>query len=216
MFRTEELEALSPADVARLTGELGVVQVLDLRKDEELVTYGRGALAAAGVTVHRLSFIPEDARELPPADDESDPLVGIYLGYLGDRAASVVDGVRRIAERETGATVVHCAAGKDRTGVLVALVASAAGVERDAVVADYALSAGPIDAMFRRWTSSHGLPMPSAAELDRHRPRAEVMDAFLRALDERYGGPVEWLRTHGLTDDELANLRSRLRDEEAG
>ena len=216
LLRTESLEGLSPADVARLTGELGVVQVLDLRKDEELLISGAGALAGAGVTVHRLSFIPDSGRGLPELGEDADPMVGHYLAYLGDRGANVVTGVRRIAERETGATVVHCAAGKDRTGVLVALVCSAVGVPRDEVVADYALSATRIDALFRRWTTAAGQPMPAPEEIDRHRPRAEVMQTFLQLLDERYDGPVGWLREHGLTEGELATLRSRLRDENAG
>ncbi|MEU6699641.1 tyrosine-protein phosphatase [Pseudonocardia sp. NPDC046786] len=216
LLRTESLEGLSPADVARLTGELGVVQVLDLRKDEELLISGAGALAGAGITVHRLSFIPDSGRGLPELGEDADPMVGHYLAYLGDRGANVVTGVRRIAERETGATVVHCAAGKDRTGVLVALVCSAVGVPRDEVVADYALSATRIDALFRRWTTAAGQPMPASEEIDRHRPRAEVMQTFLQLLDERYDGPVGWLHEHGLTEGELATLRSRLRDDNTG
>nr|WP_222131625.1 tyrosine-protein phosphatase [Pseudonocardia sp. C8] len=215
LLRTEALEGLSPGDVARLTGEYGVVQVLDLRKDEEILVHGPGALADAGITVHRLSFIPETGRGLPEIDDDADPMVGHYLAYLGDRAGNVVAGVRRLAEQETGATVVHCAAGKDRTGVLVALVCSAVGVPRADVVADYALSATRIEALFRRWTAGRGEPMPPSADLDRHRPRAEVMETFLRLLDERHGGPVGWLQENGLTGDELARLRSRLRDEDA-
>lgn len=215
LLRTESLEGLSPADVARMTGDLGVVQVLDLRKDEELVAYGRGALHDAGIAVHRLSFIPETGRGLPEIGEDEDPMVGHYLGYLGDRSDNVVDGVRRIAGLDGGATVVHCAAGKDRTGVLVALSLSAAGVPRAEVVEDYALSATRIEALFRRWTTASGLPMPADDEMDRHRPRAAVMEAFLTRLDERHGGPVGWLREHGLTDDELARLRSRLRDENA-
>ena len=215
LLRTESLEDLTPADVARLTGEYGVVQVLDLRKDEELLAYGPGALAEAGVTVHRLTFIPEHGRGLPEIGEDADPMVGHYLAYLGDHAANVVSGVRRVAERETGATIVHCAAGKDRTGVLVALITSAVGVPRDEVVADYALSSTRIEALFRRWTTDRGEPMPPPADLDRHRPRAEIMETFLRLLDERHGGPLEWLRSNGLTDDELVRLRSRLRDENA-
>ncbi|MFP5023234.1 tyrosine-protein phosphatase [Pseudonocardia phyllosphaerae] len=211
LLRTESLEGLSPGDVARLTGEIGVVQVLDLRTDRELVEYGAGALADAGVEVHRLSFLPEEGRGAVSPVGHTDPTVAGYLGYLGDRAQNVVAGVRRIAAADDGATVVHCAAGKDRTGVLVALVESAVGVPRDQVVADYALSATRIDDLFRRWTAERGEPMPEAAELDRHRPRAEVMESFLGLLDERHGGPVEWLRSNGLTDDELERLRHRLR-----
>ena len=217
LLRTESLEGVDAAGVALLTGELGVVQVLDLRTDHERATYGLGALADAGVPVHRLSFIPETGIALPEVDlDDAHPMLGHYLAYLDGRGASVVDGVRRIAGLGSGTTVVHCAAGKDRTGVLVALVCAAVGVPRAEIAEDYALSATRIDALFTKWTRASGDPMPPAEELDRHRPRAEVMAEFLRLLDERHGGPVEWLLAHGLTDDELARLRARLREEDAG
>ncbi len=213
LLRTESLEGLGPAAVAYLTDELGVAQVLDLRTDHERTTYGLGALADAGVPVHRLSFIPETGIALPEVDlGDSHPMLGHYLAYLEGRGEYVVDGVRRIAGLESGTTVVHCAAGKDRTGVLVALVCAAVGVPREEITADYALSATRIDALFRKWTTASGEPMPGADELDRHRPRAEVMAEFLRLLDERHGGPVGWLRGNGLTEDELARLRTRLRD----
>lgn len=210
LLRTESLEGLSPADVARLTGELGVVQVLDLRRDDELEAYGPGALHEAGVTVHRLSFIPETGRVLPELGEDTDPLVGHYLAYLGDRADDVAEGIRRIGAVDEGATLVHCAAGKDRTGVLVALALSVAGVVREDVIADYALSATRIEALFRRWTTASGAPMPGPDELDRHRPRAAVMEGFLAELDRRHGGPAAWLGVHGLTEEELDRLRSRL------
>ncbi|WP_226355400.1 tyrosine-protein phosphatase [Pseudonocardia sp. ICBG601] len=215
LLRTESLEGLVPAAVAYLTDELGVAQVLDLRTDHERTTYGLGALADAGVPVHRLSFIPETGIALPEIEDTHaavDPMLGHYLAYLEGRGEYVVDGVRRIAALDSGTTVVHCAAGKDRTGVLVALVCAAVGVPREEITADYALSATRIDALFRKWTTASGEPMPPAEEIDRHRPRAEVMAEFLRLLDERHGGPVGWLRENGLTDDELARLRTRLRD----
>jgi protein tyrosine/serine phosphatase len=102
---------------------------------------------------------------------------------------------------------VHCAAGKDRTGVLVALVLDVVGVERAEVVADYALSAENVEAMFRRWTTAAGEEMP--ADLTPHKPRAAVMEAVLAHLDAEHGGAAGWLRANGLTDDDLTRLRAR-------
>ena len=65
-----------------------------------------------------------------------------------------MQAVRLLGQSDAGPTLVHCAAGKDRTGVLLALVLDAVGVEREAVIADYALSAQHVEAMFRRWTSA--------------------------------------------------------------
>jgi protein tyrosine/serine phosphatase len=105
---------------------------------------------------------------------------------------------------------VHCAAGKDRTGTLVAMVLDAVGVEREAIIEDYALSATRIEDMFTRWRARTGEPVPDADELDRHRPRARAMAEVLAVLDERAGGAAGWLLANGLTENELAILRARL------
>jgi protein-tyrosine phosphatase len=209
LLRSEALTHVTPADVRRLVDELDLRLILDLRTDREIAEYGETPLGAAGVETAQFTFIPEAARELPEIGDDFHPMVANYLGYLRDKAPNVVGAVRRIAAGE-GSVLVHCAAGKDRTGTLVALVLDAVGVDRAAVVDDYALSATKIDDMFRRWTAAAGIEMPGPEELDRHRPRAEAMEQVLTILDERDGGAAAWLRANGLTDQELAALRSRL------
>jgi protein-tyrosine phosphatase len=209
LLRSEALTHVTPADVRRLVDELDLRLILDLRTHREIDEHGESPLVAAGVETVQYTFIPEAGRELPEIGEDFHPMVGNYLGYLRDKGPNVVGAVRRLALGE-GAALVHCAAGKDRTGTLVALVLEAVGVDREAVVEDYALSATKIDDMFRRWTASSGEEMPPADELDRHRPRAEAMAQVLRILDERDGGAAAWLQANGLTDDELAALRSRL------
>lgn len=166
-------------------------------------------MATAGVETVPLTFIGESREYLPETGDDTDPLLRNYLGYLGDHPANVAEAVRRLAAADAGPALVHCAAGKDRTGVLVALVLDVVGVERDEVVADYALSAENVEAMFRRWTTAAGEEMP--ADLTPHKPRAAVMDAVLAHLDAEHGGAAGWLRANGLTDDDLARLRSASR-----
>lgn len=213
LLRSASLRFCTPADVRHLVDEYGLRLVIDLRTRREIDRDGPTALAAAGVETITLSFIPEEGRELPETDDDVDPLAHIYLGYLRVRADNVVSAVRRLAAIDAGPTLVHCAAGKDRTGVLVALVLEAVGVERDAVVADYALSAERLEALFRRWSAASGEPMP--ADLTPHLPRAEAMAAVLDHLDAEYstagvGGAAGWLLANGLAEDALAHLRDRL------
>ena len=172
------------------------------------VPSGPTAVAGAGVETVALSFLPEDGTPLPETGDETDPLLRAYLGYLVDRTENVVEAVRLLGRPDAGPALVHCAAGKDRTGVLVALVLDAVGVERDAVVADYALSAEQVEAMWRRWTAAAGVEMPD--DLGPHLPRAEVIEAVLARLDEEHGGAAGWLRANGLEADALDRLRARL------
>jgi protein-tyrosine phosphatase len=113
---------------------------------------------------------------------------------------------------------VHCAAGKDRTGVLVALVLDAIGVERAAVVEDYVLSAEKVEQIFRRRVQTLGEEMPE--NIDQHKPRAETMVAVLDRLDADHardaarggvdGGAAGWLRANGIDDSAIARLRERL------
>ncbi|QYN36862.1 tyrosine-protein phosphatase [Pseudonocardia sp. DSM 110487] len=207
LLRSASLRYCTPSDITHLVEEFGLRLVLDLRTQRERERHvSPVALAEAGIETVPLSFIPEDGRELPETEDDVDPLTHIYLGYLRDRADNVVTAVRRLAA--AGPTLVHCAAGKDRTGVFVALVLDAVGVERDAVVADYALTGERLEALFRRWTAASGEPMP--ADLTPHLPRAEAMAAVLDHLDAEHGGAAGWLLAHGLEEDVLARLRERL------
>ena len=123
----------------------------------------------------------------------------------------MVEAVCLLGGPDPGPALVHCAAGKDRTGVLVALVLDAVGVTRQAVLADYALSAEQIEAMFRRWTTFLGRERPD--DLTPHLPRAEVLGTVLARLDDEYGagnGAAGWLAANGLDDAALARLRGRL------
>lgn len=209
LLRSASLHYCTPGDVGHLVDVYGLTLVLDLRTQREIDRDGPTAVARAGVETVALSFIPEEGRELPEAS-EDDILVQHYLGYLRDRPENVVEAVRRLAAADAGPALVHCAAGKDRTGTLVALVLDAVGVERDAVVADYVLSGEHVEAMFRRWTTASGDPMPT--DLTPHLPQAEAMATVLARLDAEYGtgGAAGWLLAHGLEEEALARLRRRL------
>jgi protein-tyrosine phosphatase len=240
VLRSDNLQTLTPGDVRVLVDEIGLREVVDLRTTAEILLEGKGPLRDVPDVVHRhFTLLPErghhtdvfaveeaEIPELPEgwaesllprstpehAEDES-PGVRSYLGYLHDRGEAVVGAVRAIAQAREGASVVHCAAGKDRTGVVVALCLTVAGVPREEIVADYAMTADVIDALVAKLAAS-----PTYAEdmerrdVSLHTPRAETMERVLALLDETHGGPAGWLREHGFGDDEQAVLRARLRD----
>ena len=215
VLRSANLRHVTDADVAHLVDVYGLRLVIDLRTAREIDRDGPTAVAHAGVETVALSFSPEDGDALPDTGDDSDPLLRSYLAYLVDRTENVVQAVRLLGHPDGGPTLVHCAAGKDRTGVLLALVLDAVGVEREAVIADYALSARHVEAMFRRWTTAFGREMPD--DLTPHLPRAEVIATVLARLDDEHGrggrdGSAGWLRANGLDDATLERLRARLTD----
>ena len=149
-------------------------------------------------------------RERDQSRFPDDVMCGHYLGYLEDRPESVTGAVRAIAESD-GASIVHCAAGKDRTGVVVALALSAVGVPAEEVVADYALTDERTEAILRRLMRLADLRgRPEGSEVDRHRPRPETMKALLEQVEVRYGGVTQWLASHGFAAADLERLRARL------
>ncbi|MCW2542112.1 MAG: protein tyrosine/serine phosphatase [Frankiales bacterium] len=139
------------------------------------------------------------------------PVIDSYLRYLESRPDSIVAALRAIAEPH-GATLVHCAAGKDRTGVIVALALTVAGVPADLVAADYAATESQLDAIIgllsrsaiytEETASPDGMPIPTAAN----------MLAVLDAIEEDFGGIEEWLATQGWTTDDTRRLRDSLLD----
>ncbi len=154
-----------------------------------------------------------DAAELGVfVEDESRSrgAASVYLRYLDDRADSVVAALRLIAHSE-GATIVHCAAGKDRTGVVVALALREVGVTPEAIAADYALTADRIAAVQQRLGRRPAYADDIAmTDPDRQRPRAATMEKVLAAVDELHGGVDSWLRANGWTDADSAALRRKL------
>ena len=108
---------------------------------------------------------------------------------------------------------MHCAAGKDRTGVVIGLALAEVGVAREAIVADYALSAERIEAIFARLGASDTYRGDLKDQsIDKHRPREETMQRLLDAIDDLHGGVPAWLRSHGWTDEDAAALRKHLLD----
>jgi protein tyrosine/serine phosphatase len=225
LLRADNLQELSPSDVRRLVRDIGLTTVVDLRSSAELASEGPAPLDVVP-DVRRVHHpvVPElgsatdavaEALLLKQDQDRSrfpsDPTCGHYLGYLEDRPDQVVGAVQSIA-RDQGTALVHCAAGKDRTGVVVALALMAVGVQPQAVAADYAATGERSEAILTRLRRSPTYARDvDSLTAEAHRPRPQTMAAFLEQVDVRYGGAVRWLTDHGLRADELDLLRAKLR-----
>ena len=234
LLRSDNLQDLTPADVERLVGELGLRTVVDLRSTGEVHLEGPTPLAGTDVRHHQLSLIPEwdgepDEAEveraldaatsdkalppLPARPRQTDPtdLGDHYVGYVRDAGPAIGKALRVLADPSSGTTLVHCAAGKDRTGVVVALALSLVGVTRDAVVADYVASAERIEQIHARLlkTDAYGPGLANVPPADMT-PKAASMEAFLDAVDREYGGPHGLALSVGVDKEAVARLGVRL------
>jgi protein-tyrosine phosphatase len=227
LLRSDNLQGLTAADVRRLLHDHGLRVVIDTRTDREAAAEGPGPMTRVpDVRIEHRSLYPDSGGntdlELDDADQRwgaeladdfhanEEPIIRAYLSYMRRRPDSFVGAARTIATAD-GAVLVHCAAGKDRTGMIIAITLAAAGVDQERIVDDYLASAQRIEAIMDRLLSSETY----RAELEghdpqTHAPRVGTLDRVLEIVDERHGGPVAWLRSHGLADDELARLRERV------
>ncbi|MBO0820028.1 MAG: tyrosine-protein phosphatase [Nocardiopsaceae bacterium] len=227
LLRSDNLQGLTGRDVSRLTGEFGVTTIVDLRTTGEIENEGPGPLDAVPGLRHArhpvLPVFPSRRGEIARAlltekmarDAErypDDVTTGHYLGYLEERPEEVTGALRSIATSR-GAAIVNCAAGKDRTGVIVAMALTAAGVGADDVIADYTASAERIGAVIARLSGSRTYSEDTNGKpVGAHAPRPETMKAFLEQLDVRYGGLTRWLADSGFGPGDLGRLRSFLRE----
>lgn len=230
LLRSDNLQALTHGDIDRLLG-LGLTDVVDLRSAYEVSSEGPGPLAAnPRVRIHQHSLFREwreparadeqagelDGEALPwvelaPTVRADHPLASVYLSYLADRPDSILGALRDIGEAR-GTTLVHCAAGKDRTGTIVALALSVAGAERSAIIDDYVASSERMREIIDRLvgTRTYGDNLRDRP-LSSHLTYPETMQAFLDFVDSEYGGVEPLLATMGWTGDDTGRLRAKLR-----
>jgi protein-tyrosine phosphatase len=221
LLRSDNLQDLSPAAVRRLVDDLGVAVVVDLRTGVEVELEGPGPLVEDGrIEIRHRDLYAEvgemtDAGAFPwiAARDrtgEETPAVAAYLGYLRDRPDSILAALRDIA-RAPGAVLVHCAAGKDRTGVVIMLALAVAGATREAITGDFLATGERIAPLMARLRASptYGADLRGRSD-EAHAPRPATMARVLGVLDERHGGPLGWLEEAGFGADDAAALRRRL------
>lgn len=196
-FRSDTLQALTRDDVQRLYGDLGLRGVVDLRLADEVQQEGRGPLAAmSDVRYVNLPLPMAATAGLPPEA----VMPALYLACLAPGSA-LARAVDRLCELSDQPVLFHCAAGKDRTGVLAAVLLRLLDVPDEAIVADYLRSADAMPRMierFRTWPRyrEHMTHTPPAA----YAVEVAPLQAFLAALDAQPGGASGWLQREGVPE----------------
>ena len=185
-------------------GALGIRRIIDLRADDE-VQHSPSRIAGLDIVTQRVPLFLGSVASFFEDDIGLDEM---YRRLVADASSGVVDVVRGIVTDQP--VLVHCTVGKDRTGVTVAMTLAAAGVDEDEVVADYARTEGLLpQRRNRRIVAALRTAHPNAVHLEdlATRSPAPVMRALLDSIRDQYGSSGDYLRAHGLTDDEIAELR---------
>lgn len=209
LFRADGLYRLTAQD-ARSVVDLGVRTVLDLRTHNEVTTRGTFPVEQYEVAYHHLPIIDATWGESATleTDDTVEFLVWAYREMLTSSAPRFAEAITMLAGEAVLPAVFHCAAGKDRTGVLAALVLGALGVDSVIIADDYGLTN---DAMQRliRWAREH---QPALAETYDRLPARfaaadpEAMKIIVGDLQQRYGSIHRYVREIGVSDGTLQSL----------
>jgi protein-tyrosine phosphatase len=205
LFRSDALNELSEADVALLTGDLHVTTVVDLRTGFERQRDVRRPLDHAGVEVIHASLLSE--RNASAVEQPGLTLSERYVKMLELAGEPLVRAVSAVAHAP-GGVIVHCAAGKDRTGLIIASILGSLGVSDGDIVADYALTTdnlGPLEQRLRADAQAHGYVPGRVMSAP-----AAVMREVLAALRGRHGSVCGFLGHAGIGAHVIGALRTTL------
>jgi protein-tyrosine phosphatase len=206
LFRSDTLHGLTDSDVEVLHG-IGLTTVIDLRRPAELETSGRGPLVSEQVEYRHLPLIVDEGEQPGVPAEDQENLAQIYKWFLEVGRRSLVEALTMVGEPQNHPLVFHCTAGKDRTGVLAALVLDILGVERNVIVEDYVLTASRMDlvmARIKREPEAEAL----IAEVPQFlfRAEAETMETFIDELHRNHGGAREWALGAGVSTEALDTM----------
>jgi protein-tyrosine phosphatase len=218
VVRADSVRQLSPAGWQTLVDH-GIRTVVDLRSDHELL---EDPPADVAVEVRHVPFMQASESVWKEIEAELDAAVAaapdtptatrdVYLIFLERFKANVALCIRAVIDAPEGGVVIHCAGGKDRTGLVAAFLLHVAGVGASDIAADYALSEERLRPRHEAWFAA----AESDEELERLRritrtPYASML-GVLAALEQLYGSVEGYLGSAGITEDELDRVRARLR-----
>ena len=237
LFRADALGGLTEAGFTGLA-ELGIGTVVDLRTEHERERSADAlpddgsvefiALPVLGGAMDEMaknllgSIGPDgssalDASQIASVLDAVPTLEELYLAILASSPAQFASLARSVIDAsgsDRPGVLFHCTAGKDRTGLAAALLLSVAGVARETIVADYTLTqenlAGPFAEKLLGLVAATGIPLTPRLETLATKSPASAITAALDWVEREHGDAGAYLRSGGLTDDELLRLREAL------
>lgn len=209
LFRSDALHLLTAADLKRLRDELGIGVIVDLRSTAELRAEGQGPLTQEPLELHHLPLFDGGARERE-ARPELLNLADRYF-LLAEFAHEKIARVITTLADVSSPAVFHCAAGKDRTGVISAVLLGILGVRDEVIIADYAATQENLEAIIARLMANEGYQtMLEALPPDTLHAEPGTMISFLERVRDKYGSMRDYARAGGVAETALERLTARL------
>lgn len=211
-YRAGSPSRMSEADIERAR-ELDIATILDLRRDDEAGRDETDAATTLGTAYHRLSILPsQEPFEVIAAAGIS---AERYLSFLEVGGEAFRAAFEVLGDPASYPIVVHCSAGKDRTGIVSAMTLEILGVPRATIETDYAMTNLERERAVAYWQVRGGwFTQATPAQIDYALSvPPEAISGFLDGLQERYGGAEAYLRGVGVSADAIQGLRRVLADE---
>ncbi|GAB1694021.1 tyrosine-protein phosphatase [Krasilnikovia sp. M28-CT-15] len=208
LFRADSLHRIGDADAAAFTA-LGVRTVIDLRRPFEVARHGR-VPHSDGLDYRNVVLEHVDWEQVayPEGTVHERWLADRYLNFTEDGQKALAESLRILADPEAAPVVVHCMAGKDRTGTVCALALALLGVSDADIAADYALTEPAMASLTAHLLRTN----PEVVQGNEHMfdSPAAAMLLFLADLRERHGSVEQYARDIGITDSDITSLRGHL------
>ncbi len=209
VFRSDAIHRLTDADLDQLR-PLNVRTILDLRSNREITASGSGLIHdEPGLHVVHIPF-GRIGEEVDPTW-QTMTLAELYQGIVVEAKWAIGQVMTTLAERESRPAVVHCAAGKDRTGVSIALLLRLLGVDDAAITEDYVMTESNFSTFLDR-LSPEELEHLSIIPDELMRVDATVLAATFAIVDTQYGSTEAYLLDAGVSPESIAALRRSLLD----
>lgn len=212
LLRGDGLHRLSHEGVQLLNAE-GLTSVIDLRSQAELEEEPNPYLGQEHVGFYHRPIYDDLAPAMMATHEAAgdDPLVAFYLTALLERSEAMRNVLATIASAPKGPILFHCTAGKDRTGLVAALLLENAGSDRETILADYSLTENFIASLVKELLER---TRQSGGDTARHAQflacAPKTLAKTLDQIDQRHGSVAGYLKDIGLPEGDLSNLRDRL------
>ena len=213
LIRSDSVSHLTPIGLQAMAA-YGVTTVIDLRTDAELAGAapdtrfgwsGANVSRAPGVMYLHLPLVAS----VQPRPDQGPPGIGRYVRIVDDRQAAFGAVFNAIAEAD-GAVLFHCHAGKDRTGLVAALLLELAGVAREHIAADFGETDDQLAKLYSMWLTAAAPELREEMRADLCCPADRIL-GMLDHIDTKWEGAANYLERAGVSASYLERLSARLR-----